>query len=599
VTATPSVGPADLHGLRLHLPPFARGLCDLHRGRWHAQSTALAKRWQAEKAVFPARERRHSIENVEFRVLGPLEVSEGGRSRQLGGPKQRTVLAHLLLQANRAVSVEQLMDALWGDELPGSARNTLQGYIKRLRKIVGPGLIQHVSAGYLLRIEPGELDLIGFESLVEHSRALVSSDLAAAAGGLREALNLWRGPALDDLQEQPSLRPEIVRLEEMRCAAIEDRIGAELSLGRHRELVPELETLTRHHPYRERSWGYLMIALYRSGRQGDALSAYQRARQVLLEELGIDPSRELQRIQEQILTQDPGLELAGESLRGYRLHELLGEGTLGATYRAFQPQAGREVAVKVIHSKLADDPEFIRRFDAEAQLVAQVEHPHIVPIYDYWREPGGAYLVIRYLHGGDLRQMLSEGPLTPDRAVSVLDQIAPALAAAHRQGVVHGDLHPRNVLFDEDGNAYLSDFGIAREMIGTRTNRAVASSSVFGSFLSPEEARGASPTHLADIYRLGLILHECVTGSTARIGSTPDEMVTTPIRATRAAGALGRRDRPRYRARPRRKIPRRACFRCCRARDAGSAHGRPRDRQGDRDAQSLQGPPRIHRSRRI
>jgi WD40 repeat protein/DNA-binding SARP family transcriptional activator len=467
-------------------------------------------------------------DDVEFRVLGPLEVSEGGRSRQLGGPKQRTVLAHLLLRANRLVTSEKLMDALWGDELPPSARNTLQGYIKRLRKIVGYERIEHISGGYLLRIDAAELDLIRFESLIEGSRALVPTDLAAAASGLGEALNLWRGPALNDLQEQPSLRPEIVHLEEMRDAANEDRIGAGLSLGRHRELVAELEALIQHHPYRERSWGYLMMALYRSGRQGEALAAYQRARQVLTEELGIDPSPELQRIHEQILTQDPALELGGEPLRGYRLHALLGEGTLGATHRGFQPQAGREVAVKVIHSRLADDPEFIRRFDAQAQLVAQVEHPHIVPIYDYWRQPGGAYLVMRYLHGGNLRQMLREGPLTPGRAVSVLDQIAPALAAAHRQGVVHGDVHPGNVLFDEEGNAYLSDFGIVRGMTATRTDRAGA----FSSFLSPEEARGEPATFPADIYRLGLVLHECLTGSIAPVGSTPDATVTSSVGPT-------------------------------------------------------------------
>ncbi len=200
-------------------------------------------------------------------MLGPLEVCDCDRSLQLGGPKQRTVLAHLLLRANHLVTVERLMDELWGDEPPASARYTPQTYIKHLRRIIGGERIEHLSSGYLLRIDPERVDLLRFEALVEDSRAMISTDVAAAARGLREALDLWRGAALDDLSEQPSLRPEIARLEESRIAAIEERIAAELALGRHRELVPELETLIGHHPYRERSWGHLMIALYRSGRQ--------------------------------------------------------------------------------------------------------------------------------------------------------------------------------------------------------------------------------------------------------------------------------------------------------------------------------------------
>ena len=441
-------------------------------------------------------------------MLGPLEVTEEGRSQPLGGPKQRTVLAHLLLSANRLVAGEKLMDALWGEEPPPSARNTLQGYIKRLRKVVGAERIEHAAGGYLLRADAAELDLLRFESLVEGSRALVPTDVAAAAAGLREALHLWRGPALDDLRDQASLGSEIVRLEELRDAAAEDRMGAELALGRHHALVAELEALVVDHPYRERSWGYLMIAQYRSGRQGEALAAYQRARNALAEELGIDPSPELQRIHEQILSQDPALEVAGDALRGYRLHEMLGRGSSWATHRGYQPQAGREVAVKVIPARLADDPAFIRRFDAETERAAKVEHPHIVPIYDYWREPGGAYVVTRYLRGGDLGLVLGEGPMTPDHALDMLDQIAPALAAAHRQGVVHGDLHPGNVLFDEEGNAYLADFAIVP---------GVGVGGASSSFISPEEARGDPPTERTDIYRLGHVLRVCLNGDAAPI----------------------------------------------------------------------------------
>jgi WD40 repeat protein/serine/threonine protein kinase len=460
---------------------------------------------------------------MEFGLLGPLEVLDQGESLQLGGPKQRTVLAHLLLRANNLVTAERLIDALWGEEPAASARNTLQTYIKHLRKMVGRERIEHVSSGYVLRVGPGELDLLRFETLVEEARALFPSDLPSAAKGLRGALSLWRGPALVDLAEQPSLRPEITRLEEQRIATIEERIGADLALGRHHELVPELETFVAHHPFREGAWGYLMVALYRSGRQGDALAAYQRAREVLTGELGIDPSPELQHIQEQVLKQDIGLDLGGEPLRGYRLLELLGEGAFGAVHRAFQPEVGREVAVKIVHPRLAKDPEFIRRFAAEAQLVARLEHPHIVPAYDYWRDPGGAYLVMRYLRGGSLRQLLAaQGPLEPDRAAQVIDDVASALAAAHRLGVVHRDVQPANILFDEEGNTYLSDFGIARDLATARSARGRMSPGDIAYYLSPEEARGETATQRADTYSLGLVLYECLTARRAVTDSPSD-----------------------------------------------------------------------------
>jgi serine/threonine protein kinase len=158
------------------------------------------------------------------------------------------------------------------------------------------------------------------------------------------------------------------------------------------------------------------------------------------------------------------LELQGEPLRGYRLLEQVGQGAFGTVYRAVHPQVGREVAVKSIRPVLADHPEFIRRFEAEAQRVARLEHPHIVPVYDWWRGPDGAYLVIRFLRGGSLKDVLARGPLEPDAVAGIIDQVTVALAAAHRQGVVHGDVRPANILLDEEGNAYLSDFGIAVEV---------------------------------------------------------------------------------------------------------------------------------------
>jgi DNA-binding SARP family transcriptional activator len=165
----------------------------------------------------------------------------------------------------------------------------------------------------------------------------MSTDPAAAGRTLERALGLWRGPALGDLADQTSLQPEIARLVEVRLTAVEDRIGAELELGRHRELVPELGTLVGTNPFRERLWLHLMTALYRSERQANALAAFHRARDLLAEELGIDPSPELRRLHERILRQDPSLDAAGEPLRGYRLLEQVGAGSFGSVHRAFQP----------------------------------------------------------------------------------------------------------------------------------------------------------------------------------------------------------------------------------------------------------------------
>src|SRR5689334_19915800 len=158
-------------------------------------------------------------------------------------------------------------------------------------------------------------------------------------------------------------------------------------------------------------------------------------------------------------------QLTGQTVKGYELRECLGQGGFGAVYRAFQLLLGRDVAVKVIRPEFANHPDFIRRFETEAQVVARLEHPHIVPLYDYWREPSGAYLVMRYIRGGSLQTALHAGPWSLERSTGLLEQVGAALAFAHRHGVVHRDLKPANILLDDEGNAYLADFGIAKDLL--------------------------------------------------------------------------------------------------------------------------------------
>jgi WD40 repeat protein/transcriptional regulator with XRE-family HTH domain len=211
----------------------------------------------------------------------------------------------------------------------------------------------------------------------------------------------------------------------------------------------------------------------------------------------------------------PGVEAAlGEVLsRSYRLGEQIGGGSFGIVYRAIQPRLDRNVAIKVIRPQYADHPDFIRRFEAEAQMVARLEHPHIVPLYDYWREPGVAYLVMRYIRGGSLLSALERGPPALPVTLRIVEQIGAALQASHRAGVIHRDLKPANLLLDEDGNAYLADFGIAKDIAHPEAALSFAGAFVGSpAYSSPEQIRAEPVTPQTDIYALGVLLYELLTG---------------------------------------------------------------------------------------
>jgi DNA-binding SARP family transcriptional activator len=251
---------------------------------------------------------------MKFLILGPLEAQDHGRTLPLGGAKQRALLAMLLIHANEVVSSDKLVDSLWSQAGSDDGGKALSVAVSRLRKVLEPERSRSETArmlvtrppGYELRLDGDQLDLHRFERLVADSR---TADPATAAALLREALALWRGPPLADLSYEAFAQPEIARLEESRLAALEQRIDAELAIGQDDEVVAELEALTVEHPLRERLCGQLMLALYRSGRQAEALESYQAARAVLVEELGIEPGRRLRELHQAILEQDPALDL--------------------------------------------------------------------------------------------------------------------------------------------------------------------------------------------------------------------------------------------------------------------------------------------------
>jgi DNA-binding SARP family transcriptional activator len=246
---------------------------------------------------------------VEFRILGTLEVWDEGRRIPLTGPKQRALLALLLLHANEVVTGDRLIEELWGGDPAERTAASLRVNVSRLRRALPHDVLVTRSSGYTIRVDPDQLDLRRFERLVDEGRGLLADGRPAdAAARLREALSLFRGPPLSDFGYESFAQAAIARLEEIRLAALELRIEADLTLGRDSELVGELQALTAEHPLRERLRGHLMTALYRTGRQTEALDVYQQARRALVEEFGVEPSPALQELGRAILRQDPALD---------------------------------------------------------------------------------------------------------------------------------------------------------------------------------------------------------------------------------------------------------------------------------------------------
>ncbi len=484
--------------------------------------------------------------DVRFLVLGPVEVTTAdGDSLPVGGPKQRLVLALLVVAAGRVVPIDRLVTALWPEDAPADPRRSLQVYISNLRRTLdGDVDVEHRDDGYVLHLDPEQVDALRFARLVDEGEERLADDPDHAATTLREALELWRGRPFGALADEPSLVAEVERLEELHRRGVERRIDADLALGLHAQLIGELRELTASFPLWEHLWFQLMTALHRSGRQAEALDAYERARQTLAEELGIDPSPRLQELHTKVLRQvpDPGRpESADEpsrvvtppsttpgptprSARSYELLEEVGSGGFGVVYRGRQPGIDRDVAVKVIRPEHANDPRFIRRFEIEAQTVARLEHLHIVPLYDYWREPDAAYLVMRWLRGGSLAQALRRGPWNLRPATDLISQVAAALDVAHRHGIAHLDVKPANVLLDEEDHAYLSDFGIARGIEDPPVSP--------GShpYLTPEHVSGGPLTAATDIFGLGLLTFELLTGRHPYEGEAPDSLSQRVLR---------------------------------------------------------------------
>ena len=467
---------------------------------------------------------------MRYEVLGPVEARLDDVVLTVGGPQQRRLLALFLSRPGQSFSTDRLVDCLWPDGMaPDGAARSVMTYVSRLRAALGDSSISTAQEGYRLDLNGSVLDSQQFEDWLSEAGTI---EPGRAVELYDRALALWRGCAYGEFGAEWWLLAEARRLDELRIVAMEERAEALLALGHHHHLIPELTRLSTDNPVRERPVSLMMQALFATGRHADALRAFQSFRTRLADETGLDPSAELVALERTMAAGRPlpNLNTRARLLRGYTIHQVLGEGAFGRVFAATQPGTNRQVAIKAIRPDLSNSPEFIQRFEAEAQLVARLEHPHIVPLYDYWREPAGAYLVFRLLLGGTaFGECVINGPFSVARVSRLVEEVGSALLAAHTAGVVHCDVKPSNVLFDEGGNAYLSDFGIAvtssiADRAGDRTR----------AYAAPELTDRTGDTIQSDIFSFGCMLWELLVGASPFTQMLP----TNQFRLPSLAGAL-------------------------------------------------------------
>ena len=403
-----------------------------------------------------------AMATVRCGVLGPVVL--GSPPARVGNDRQRRLLVSLLLAGPTGISPERLVTQVWAEEEPpGSARSALRTYVHRLRHLLpdGSGRLVTEQGHYVLRRDGLEVDSERFEELL--ARDAASDDAGERVRLLTEALSLWRGPAYDDLADLVWLTPERVRLAELRLLAQETLLHLRLDVGDAASVAVEATRLAEQHPHREGLRGTQMTALYRCDRQAEALAAYAEHRERLAEDMGLDTSPGLQSLERLILRQDPSLvtaPTARRQVRGYVLGEHLPRGSQGQAVRATQRSTGRDVDLELFRGEVADSEGFIRRFERDARVLARLQHPHIAPILDFWREPGCACLV-RARAPGTLADAWRDAAWSAGRLAQAIHDVAGALGSAHRRGVCHGALAADRVLLDGDGHVLVTGFRLA------------------------------------------------------------------------------------------------------------------------------------------
>jgi WD40 repeat protein/DNA-binding SARP family transcriptional activator len=473
--------------------------------------------------------------SLEMFMFGSVQAKVNGRP--LGSFRTRKVQALLIWlvaeQSSGKGQREKLMTLLWPGLPPESAQTNLRQIIYQLRKAVPsaqgtdgadpvPFLHADRQSVFINPSFPCQADVTTFDGLLrqawehDHQDLLICSDCSR---WLQEAIALYQGDFLADFYLSDSNEFEewaaITRANLRRQALDALETVAEILIFQkeYRQARTFVERQLEIDDLRESAYRQLMTLLALSGQRSEALGVYETCRRLLAAELGMAPTARTTALYEQIHAGEVSWKVTPfVGLRGYELKEEIGSGTFGTVHRALQTSIGREVAIKVIRPEFANDAEFIRRFDAEAQTIARLEHPHIVPLYDYWREPDRAFLVMRLFRGGSLQSALQDGAWPLARVTRLVEQLALALDAAHRLGIVHCDLKPANVLLDEARNAYLSDFGIAVDRLHTARSIKPTPQTSGQEYVSPEQRRHEPLTPQTDVYGLGLVLYEALSG---------------------------------------------------------------------------------------
>jgi WD40 repeat protein/DNA-binding SARP family transcriptional activator len=447
-------------------------------------------------------------ERLEIQALGGLSIRRGGQPIEFETKKEAALLVYLAC-TRRTYPREVLAEFLWEDRPQSQSLANLRHVLAQLRQTVG----DYVLTADAVALNPDSdwwLDTAEFESQLDRAGTLPQA--------IESALDLYQGDFLagffvDSTAFEQWATHERERLRLRAMQALDTLVICHLKERNYTAGLKRATRLLQMDNLREETHQHLMRLLALSGQRGKALDQYETCRRLLHDELGVEPTPETTDLYQRIKAGELLDDTPSGAIRSYALHERIGIGSFGEVYRAFQAigDQRREVAVKVIKPDYANQPDFIRRFEMEAQVAARLEHPHIVPLHDYWREPGGAYLVMRCLPTS-LNDRLAREPLTLAEGARLVEQIAAALDAAHRQGVIHRDLKPANILLDEQGNAYLTDFGVAK-VLGAAV-RATQEGALIGSpgYLSPEQVKGEPVTPSSDLYSFGLVLFEALTG---------------------------------------------------------------------------------------
>jgi WD40 repeat protein/serine/threonine protein kinase/DNA-binding SARP family transcriptional activator len=478
------------------------------------------------------------MQRLHLALLGSFQATlDDEQPIHFRSSKDRALLAFLAVEADKPHDRTALAALLWPETSDTNARSNLRFTLSSLRHAIG----DHDAEPAYLIVRPESIQFNAASSawvdLHELERGLPQGQLFDAAMA-EAALRYVRGPllagfALDDCPEFEQwllIQRERINRQVLACLGrlanyYEHRHEYERALPFARQQV-ELE------PWDEAANRQLMRLLAFSGRRSEALAQYESLGLALEQELAVEPEAETDRLAAEIranrLRPESAL-MPGSAIRGFELGERISSGPMGELYRAHQPGVGRDVAIKVLRPGFVDRPEFIRRFEQEARLIARLEHPHIVPLYDYWREPGGAFLVMRWLPGGSLADSLPRGPWHPEAAVRLVLQVGAALYLAHQSGVIHCGIKPTNILLDDAGNGYLADFGIATLRApladeGEQAPTLPAAATPDYAYTSPELLDGDAPTPASDIYSLGMVLFALLSGQAPVVAPHPSPL---------------------------------------------------------------------------